>query len=71
MKNTGKPITGVIDDEWSGTLEMLFRLDVDPYSYDNIIDNTWLFKTRNNGKDNEYIQFSTFNIRLLCLWNHF
>jgi hypothetical protein len=50
MKNTGKPIIEVIDDEWNGTVEMLFGLDVDPYSYDNIIDNTCPFKIRNMGE---------------------
>jgi hypothetical protein len=30
---------GMIDDEWSGTLDMLLGLDVDPYSYDDITDN--------------------------------
>jgi hypothetical protein len=55
MKNTGKPIIWVIDDDWSGTIEMLLGLDVDPYSYDDIIDNLWPFKTRNRGKDNEYM----------------
>jgi hypothetical protein len=39
LKNTGKPIIGVTDDEWSGTVEMLLGLDVDPYSYDDITDN--------------------------------
>jgi hypothetical protein len=61
------PITGVTDDEWSGTVEMLLGLDTDPYSYDDIIDNSWSFKTRNRGKENEYIKFSTFSIRLACL----
>jgi hypothetical protein len=60
-----KPITGVTDDEWSGTLEMLLGLDVD------ITDNSWLFKTRNRGKENECMQFSTFSIRLLYLQKHF
>jgi hypothetical protein len=36
---------------------MLLGLDVDPYSYDDIIDNPWPFKTRNMGKENEYIQY--------------
>jgi hypothetical protein len=27
------------DDDWSGTVEMLLRLDADPYSYDDITDN--------------------------------
>jgi hypothetical protein len=39
MKNTEKPIIGVIDDEWSGALEMLLGLDGDPYSYEDITDN--------------------------------
>jgi hypothetical protein len=39
MKNIGKSIIGVTDDEWSRTLEMLIGLDVDPYSYDDIINN--------------------------------
>jgi hypothetical protein len=34
-----KPITGVSDDEWSGMLEMLLRLNDDLYSYDDITDN--------------------------------
>jgi hypothetical protein len=71
MKNTEKPITEVTNDEWSRTLEIFLGLDVDPYSFDNIIDNPWLFKTRNMGKENKYIQFSTFSIRLLCLRKHF
>jgi hypothetical protein len=29
----------VIDDEWSGMLDMLIGLDGDPYSYDDITDN--------------------------------
>jgi hypothetical protein len=57
----------VIDDNWSGTLEMFLRLDGDPYSYEDITDNLWPFKTRNKGKENEYIQFSTFSIRLSYL----
>jgi hypothetical protein len=61
----------VTDDEWSGTVEMLLGLDTDPYSYDDITDNPWPFKTRNRGKENEYIQFSTFSIRLACLRKHF
>jgi hypothetical protein len=28
------------DDEWRGTLEMLLGLDDDPYSYDDITDNS-------------------------------
>jgi hypothetical protein len=36
---------------------MLLGLDVDPYSYDDITDNPWPFKTRNRGKENEYIQY--------------
>jgi hypothetical protein len=43
----------VIDDEWSRTVEMLFGLDANPYSYDEITDNQWSFKTRNRGKGNE------------------
>jgi hypothetical protein len=50
MKSTGKPITWVTDNEWSGTVEMLLGLDVDPYSYDDITDNPWLFKIRNREK---------------------
>jgi hypothetical protein len=61
----------VTDDEWSGTVEMLLRLDVGPYSYDNITDNPWPFKTRNRGKENEYIQFSIFSIRLSYLRKYF
>jgi hypothetical protein len=41
---------------------MLFGLDTDPYSYDDIIDNPWQFKTMNMEKENKYIQFSTFSI---------
>jgi hypothetical protein len=67
MKNTGKPITGVIDDEWSGMVEMLLGLDVDPYNYDDITNNLWSFKIRNRGKENEYIQLSTFSIWLSYL----
>jgi hypothetical protein len=52
----------VTDDEWSRTLEILHGLDGDPYSYDYIIDNLWLFKTRNKGKENEYVQFSMYSI---------
>jgi hypothetical protein len=55
MKNTEKPITWVIDDEWSGTLEMLLGLDGNQYSYEDITDNPWTFKIRNRGKENEYI----------------
>jgi hypothetical protein len=40
MKNIRKLIIGVTDDEWSGTLEMLVGLDGDPYSYDDITDNS-------------------------------
>jgi hypothetical protein len=61
----------VTDDEWSGTVEMLFGLDADPYSYDDITDNSWSFKIRNRGEENEYIQFSTFSIRLACLRKRF
>jgi hypothetical protein len=50
MKNMEKPITGVTDDEWGGTLEMLLGLDADQYSYPDITDNLWPFKTRNKGK---------------------
>jgi hypothetical protein len=50
MKNIRKPIIGVIDDEWSGTLEMLLGLDDDPYSYEDITDNPWSFKIRNEEK---------------------
>jgi hypothetical protein len=72
MKNTGKPIIWVTNDEWSGMVKMLLGLDVNPYNYDDITDNPWSFKTKKNrGKENEYIQFSTFNIRLSCLWKHF
>jgi hypothetical protein len=49
----------VTDDKWYGMVEMLLGLDVDPYSYDDITDNPWPFKTRNRGKDNEYIQYPT------------
>jgi hypothetical protein len=47
----------VTDDEWSGTVEMLLGLNSDPYSYQDITDNLWPFKTRNRGEENEYIQF--------------
>jgi hypothetical protein len=47
----------VTDDEWSGTVEMLLGLDADPYSYDDITDNSWPFKIRNRGEENEYIQY--------------
>jgi hypothetical protein len=59
LKNTGKPITWATDDEWSGTVEMLLGLDVDPYSYDDITDNPRPFKTKNREKENEYIQYPT------------
>jgi hypothetical protein len=59
------------DDEWRGTLEMLLGLDDDPYSYDDITDNSWLFKIRNKRKENEYVQFSTYSIQLSCLRNYF
>jgi hypothetical protein len=39
----------------NGTLEMLLGLDGDPYSYKDIINNLWLFKTRNKRKENEYV----------------
>jgi hypothetical protein len=52
----------VIDDEWSDTLEMLLKLDGDPCSYNDITDNLWTFKTRNKGKENEYVQFLTYSI---------
>jgi hypothetical protein len=35
MKDTGKPITWVADEEMSGMVEMLLGLDADPYSYDD------------------------------------
>jgi hypothetical protein len=54
----------VTDDEWSVTVEMLLGLNSDPYSYQDITDNLWLFKTRNRGKENEYIQFSKLSIPL-------
>jgi hypothetical protein len=57
LKNIEKSIIGVSDDEWSETVEMLLRLDADLYSYDDITDNTWPFKIRNMGKENEYIQY--------------
>jgi hypothetical protein len=56
---------------------MLLGLDGDPYSYDDITDNSLPFKIRNKGKENEYIQFSTYSIptlvfveaflRIICL----
>jgi hypothetical protein len=67
MKNTEKIITWMTDNEWSRTLGMLLGLDDDPYSYDDIIDNLWPFKTNNKRKENEYVQFSTYSIRLLYL----
>jgi hypothetical protein len=45
----------VTDDEWSETLEMLLGLDGNPYIYEDITDNLWLFKTRNRKKENEYV----------------
>jgi hypothetical protein len=48
----------VTDDEQSGMVEMLLGLDVNPYSYDDITENPWPFKTRNRGKENEYIQYT-------------
>jgi hypothetical protein len=45
----------VTDDEWSGMLEMVLWLDADPYSYDDITDNSWPFKIRYEGKENEYV----------------
>jgi hypothetical protein len=41
---------------------MLLGLDDDPYSYDDIIDNLWPFKTKNKRKENEYVQFLTYNM---------
>jgi hypothetical protein len=58
MKNTEKLIIGIIDDEWSETLEMLIVLDGNPYRYDDITDNVWSFKTSKMKKENEYVQFS-------------
>jgi hypothetical protein len=66
-----KPITKVTDDEWSGTLEMLLGLNDDLYSYNDITDNMWSFKIKNKEKENKYVQFSTYSIRLLCLRKHF
>jgi hypothetical protein len=43
---------------------MLLGLDADPYSYEDIADNLWPFNIRNKGKENEFIKFSTFSIRL-------
>jgi hypothetical protein len=43
------------DDEWSETLEILLRLNNDPYDYNNIINNLWPFKIRNKEKENEYV----------------
>jgi hypothetical protein len=60
MKNTEKSIIEVTDDEWSGMLEILFGLDADPYSYDDITDNPWSFKRKNRGK-----RTSTFSSRHL------
>jgi hypothetical protein len=57
LKNTGKAITGVTDDEWSGTVEMLIGLYANPYSYVDITNNPWSFKIRNMEKKNEYIQY--------------
>jgi hypothetical protein len=73
MKKTEKkkPITKVTDDEWSGTLEMLLGLNDDLYSYNDITDNMWSFKIKNKEKENKYVQFSTYSIRLLCLRKHF
>jgi hypothetical protein len=73
MKNTEKkkPITKVTDDEWSGTLEMLLGLNDDLYSYNDITDNMWSFKIKNKEKENKYVQFSSYSIRLLYLRKHF
>jgi Plant mobile domain len=70
-KNIKKSIPGVIEDEWSGILKILLGLNADPYSYNDITNNPWLFKIRNKEKENEYVQFLTYNIRLACLWRHF
>jgi hypothetical protein len=51
MKNIEKSITRVTDDEWSGMVEILCGLDADPYSYDDITNNLWLFKIRNGGRE--------------------
>jgi hypothetical protein len=51
----------VTDEDWSGTLEFLLELSDDPYSYQEITDNSWSFKIRNRGKQNEYQQVSTYN----------
>jgi hypothetical protein len=39
MKNTGKSIIMITDDDWSMMLEMLLGLNDIPYSYENLIDN--------------------------------
>jgi hypothetical protein len=49
----------VTDDKWYGMVEMLLGLDADPYSYEDITNNLWPFKTRSRGKENEYIQYPT------------
>jgi hypothetical protein len=61
----------VTDDEWSGTVEMLIGLNIDPYNYQDITDNPWPFKTSNMGKENKCIQFSKLSIRLACLRKRF
>jgi hypothetical protein len=39
MKNTGKSIIMITDDDWSMMLEMLLGLNGVPYSYENLTDN--------------------------------
>jgi hypothetical protein len=39
VKNTVKPIIGVMDDEWTRTLKMLLRLNDNSYNFDDINDN--------------------------------
>jgi hypothetical protein len=62
MKNIEKSIIGMTDDELRGTLEILLGLDDNSYSYEDITDNSWSFKIRNREKENEYVQFLTYNI---------
>jgi hypothetical protein len=68
----------VTDDDWSVTVEMLLGLDVDPYSYVDINDNSWPFKIKNMGKIMNTLisRHSVFDSRVCvnifkCLRKHF
>jgi hypothetical protein len=50
---------------------MLLGLNDDLYRYNDITDNLWSFKIKNKEKENKYIQFSTYSIRLSCLRKYF